>query len=176
MDTVGTLTSIALQYGVPLESLVKKFAYSAVRTERVHKKSGHSPCDEHHRLRVPLARVPVHQRLQGSDCAESRATRSTAQRNSRHREESTQSAGHRSRAHRRQGSDRRHHRSSVQSWKRWDVWTAGNGNGAGTSSDRVTSSAWQHLHGHHLFRVRQRQSHSRRRLRRLHRMRHEPGL
>ncbi len=27
MDSVGTLTSIALQYGVPLESLVKKFAY-----------------------------------------------------------------------------------------------------------------------------------------------------
>jgi ribonucleoside-diphosphate reductase alpha chain len=27
IDTVGTLTSIALQYGVPLESLVKKFAY-----------------------------------------------------------------------------------------------------------------------------------------------------
>jgi len=27
MDTVGTLTSIALQYCVPLESLVKKFAY-----------------------------------------------------------------------------------------------------------------------------------------------------
>src|SRR5216110_2749875 len=27
MDTVGTLTSIALQYGVPLESLVKKFAH-----------------------------------------------------------------------------------------------------------------------------------------------------
>ncbi len=27
MDTVATLTSIALQYGVPLESMVKKFAY-----------------------------------------------------------------------------------------------------------------------------------------------------
>ena len=27
MDTVATLTSIALQYGVPLESLTKKFAY-----------------------------------------------------------------------------------------------------------------------------------------------------
>jgi ribonucleoside-diphosphate reductase alpha chain len=27
MDTIGTLTSVALQYGVPLESLVKKFAY-----------------------------------------------------------------------------------------------------------------------------------------------------
>jgi ribonucleoside-diphosphate reductase alpha chain len=27
MDTVATLTSIALQYGVPLESMVRKFAY-----------------------------------------------------------------------------------------------------------------------------------------------------
>ena len=27
MDTVGTLTSLSLQYGVPLESMVKKFAY-----------------------------------------------------------------------------------------------------------------------------------------------------
>ena len=27
MDTVATLTSISLQYGVPLESLVKKFAF-----------------------------------------------------------------------------------------------------------------------------------------------------
>src|SRR5438094_533205 len=27
MDTVGTLTPIALQYGVPLESMVRKFAY-----------------------------------------------------------------------------------------------------------------------------------------------------
>ena len=27
MDTIATLTSISLQYGVPLESLVRKFAY-----------------------------------------------------------------------------------------------------------------------------------------------------
>jgi len=27
MDTIGTLTSVSLQYGVPLESLVRKFAY-----------------------------------------------------------------------------------------------------------------------------------------------------
>ena len=27
MDTIGTLTSIALQYGVPLEALVRKFAH-----------------------------------------------------------------------------------------------------------------------------------------------------
>ena len=120
MDTVGTLTSIALQYGVPLEEFGEKIRVSAVRTERVHKKSGHSPCNEHHRLRVPLARVSVHQGLQGSNCAEPRATRSTAQGNSRHREEGAQPPGHRSRSHRRQGSDRRHHGSSVQ-WKRRDI-------------------------------------------------------
>ncbi len=27
MDTIGALTSMALQYGVPLEGLVKKFAH-----------------------------------------------------------------------------------------------------------------------------------------------------
>src|SRR5204862_4301702 len=27
MDSIGTLTSMALQYGVPLEALVKKFAH-----------------------------------------------------------------------------------------------------------------------------------------------------
>ena len=27
MDSIGTLTSLALQYGVPLEALVKKFAH-----------------------------------------------------------------------------------------------------------------------------------------------------
>ncbi len=37
-------------------------------------------------------------------------------------------------------------------------------------------SARQYLHGHHLFRLRQRQSHSRRRVRRLHRMRDKPGM
>src|SRR5207244_12753771 len=37
MDTVGTLTSIALQYGVPLESLVKKFAYQRFEPSGVTK-------------------------------------------------------------------------------------------------------------------------------------------
>ena len=27
MDSIGTLTSLALQYGVPLEALIKKFAH-----------------------------------------------------------------------------------------------------------------------------------------------------
>src|SRR5262249_19172967 len=67
----------------------EKIRVSAVRTERVYKKFRHSSRNEHHRLRVPLARVPVYPRLQGSDRAESRAARSTAERNSRYREEST---------------------------------------------------------------------------------------
>src|SRR5947199_727433 len=37
MDTVGTLTSIALQYGVPLESLGKKFAYQRFEPSGVTK-------------------------------------------------------------------------------------------------------------------------------------------
>src|SRR5204862_6084138 len=37
MDTVGTLTSITLQYGVPLESLVKKFAYQRFEPSGVTK-------------------------------------------------------------------------------------------------------------------------------------------
>jgi len=47
MDTVGTLTSIALQYGVPLESLVKKFAYQRFRTQRVHQESRYPECYQH---------------------------------------------------------------------------------------------------------------------------------
>src|SRR5438094_5029719 len=39
MDTVGTLTSIALQYGVPLESLVKKFAYQRFKPSGFTKNS-----------------------------------------------------------------------------------------------------------------------------------------
>ena len=48
MDTVGTLTSIALQYGVPLESLVKKFCLPAVRAERFHKEPRYPPRHQHH--------------------------------------------------------------------------------------------------------------------------------
>jgi ribonucleoside-diphosphate reductase alpha chain len=40
---------------------------SAVRAERVHQEPGYPERDEHHRLRVPLARLPVHQGVQGSD-------------------------------------------------------------------------------------------------------------
>jgi len=37
MDTVGTLTSIALQYGVPLEKPGEEVCLSAIRAQRFHK-------------------------------------------------------------------------------------------------------------------------------------------
>jgi len=66
MDTVATLTSIALQYGVPLESLVKKFAYQRFEPS-ASPATRTSAMDVDHRLHLPLARLPVHQGLQGSD-------------------------------------------------------------------------------------------------------------
>ena len=36
MDTIGTLVSLALQYGVPIDAMVKKFAHTRFRAERLH--------------------------------------------------------------------------------------------------------------------------------------------
>ena len=92
MDTVGTLTSIALQYGVPLESLVKKFAYQRFEpsgfTKNPDIRNATSITDYVFRW---LA-LPVHQRLQGSDFAEPRPARAAAERDSRDGKESAQSA------------------------------------------------------------------------------------
>ena len=45
-----------------------------------------------------------------------------------------------------------------------------------THAERVTGGPGQHVHGHHLLTLRKQQSDPRRRLRRLHRVRHEPRL
>ena len=63
MDSIGTLTSMALQYGVPLEALVQEIRASAVRAVRLHEESGDSQRVVHHRLRLPLAGVAIHSRL-----------------------------------------------------------------------------------------------------------------
>ena len=102
MDTVGTLTSIALQYGVPLESLVKKFAYQRFEPSGFTKKSRYSQRHQHHRLRVPLARLPIHQRLQRSDVADARANGIAVERDSGNGKEGAQSTGLRSGADRRE--------------------------------------------------------------------------
>jgi hypothetical protein len=111
MDTVATLTSMALQYGVPLESLVKKFAYQRFEPSGFTKNPRYPQRQQHYRLRLPLARLPVHQGLQGSDLAQPLASRAAAERNRRHGKKGRQSAGLRPFAHGRQGPDRRHHES-----------------------------------------------------------------
>ena len=45
-----------------------------------------------------------------------------------------------------------------------------------THAERVQEALGQHVHGYHLLALRKQQSDSRGRLRRLHRMRHEPGM
>ena len=74
MDTVATLTSLALQYGVPLESLVKKFAYQRFEPSGFTKNPDIRNATQHHGLYLSMAWVSVHQRLQGSNVAESVAT------------------------------------------------------------------------------------------------------
>jgi ribonucleoside-diphosphate reductase alpha chain len=72
MDTVATLTSIALQYGVPLEQLVRKFAYQRFEpsgfTGNPHIRTALSITDS----RLPLAWLRVHRRLSRSDRARRR--------------------------------------------------------------------------------------------------------
>ena len=41
MDTVGTLISISLQYGVPLESAGEEIRLPALRAERIHQEPRH---------------------------------------------------------------------------------------------------------------------------------------
>ena len=43
MDTLATMTSIALQYGVPLRDLVNKFATFALRAGGLHRATAEIP-------------------------------------------------------------------------------------------------------------------------------------
>ena len=52
---------MALQYGVPLESLVQKFAHQRFEPSGFTKNPEIRNAASHHRLRLPLARLPVHQ-------------------------------------------------------------------------------------------------------------------
>ena len=73
MDAIGTLTSMALQYGVPLEALVAKIRPPAFRAERLHQKPGHPQRVVHHRLRVPLDGVQFIPGYREAICGQSRA-------------------------------------------------------------------------------------------------------
>jgi len=120
MDTVGTLTSIALQYGVPLESLVKKFAYQRFEPSGFTKNP-----DIRHATSITdyVFRWLACQFIKGYKEATARIARNPIYRSkkfptSRRKHSIGRSPISRAQATR---NDRRHHRSSVQSWKRWEV-------------------------------------------------------
>ncbi len=166
MDTVGTLTSIALQYGVPLESLVKKFAYQRFEPSGFTKNpdirhatsitdyvfrwlacefiKGYKEATAPNRNQpdLPLKEIP--------DIEKKSLNRPvTDLARTGEKEVIDVITGHPSNPGNGGTSE-------------------GNGNGAGTVIVPRDNSARQHLHGHHLFGLRQRQSHSGWCLRRLH--------
>ena len=63
MDTIGTLVSLALQYGVPVEAHGEEIRPHALRAERLHQEPRHPQREVDHRLHLPLDGHPVHPRL-----------------------------------------------------------------------------------------------------------------
>ena len=58
MDTIATMTSIALQYGVPLKALVDKFSHTRFEPSGFTNNRGDPDREVGDRLRVPLPRQP----------------------------------------------------------------------------------------------------------------------
>ncbi len=148
MDTVATLTSISLQYGVPLESLGEEVRLSALRAVGLHQEPGHPQRHVDHRLRLPLARLPVHQRLQGSHLAEQRAERIPHEGTQRDRQESDQPPRRRPPA-RMPGHHRRHHATRTAAKARRTSPLP-----ADTHAERVQAALGNMYHGHHLLELR----------------------
>ena len=63
MDTIGTLVSLALQYGVPVEAHGQEVRPLALRAERLHQEPRHPQRQVDPRLHLPLDGQPVHPRL-----------------------------------------------------------------------------------------------------------------
>ena len=59
MDTIATMTSIALQYGVPLKALVDKFSHTRFEPSGFTNNPRDPDGEVGHRLRLPLARQPL---------------------------------------------------------------------------------------------------------------------
>ena len=73
MDGIGTLTSMALQYGVPLEALVKKFAHQRFEPSGFTKNPEIRNAVLDHRLCVPLDGAAIRSRLPRGDRGQSHA-------------------------------------------------------------------------------------------------------
>ncbi len=80
MDSIGTLTSMALQYGVPLEALVKKFAHQRFEPSGFTKNPGIRNASSITDYVFRWLALPVHPRLSRGQFAERRATRTATQR------------------------------------------------------------------------------------------------
>ena len=170
MDTVGDADLARAAIRRAAREPGEEVRLPALRAERLHEEPGHPQRDQHHRLRLPLARLPVHQRLQGSDLAEPRPDRAADEGAAGHGEEGGQPPGPRSGAHGGQGSDRRDHRPQCERRRAARERQRPHPRRPGAGSAR------QHVHGRDVLALRQRKSDPRRRLRRVHRVRHESGL
>ena len=73
MDGIGTLTSMALQYGVPLEALVRKFAHVRFEPSGFTKNAGYPQRGFHHRLRLSVDGAAVHPWFPRRQCAQSQS-------------------------------------------------------------------------------------------------------
>ena len=63
MDTIATLVSVSLQYGVPVESLVRKFEHVRFEPSGMTAQPRHPHRQEPGRLHLPLAGDGVRPRL-----------------------------------------------------------------------------------------------------------------
>ena len=81
MDTIGTETSLGLQYGVPLRVFVDKFSHTRFEPSGWTHEPGHPARQERRRLHLPLAGDPVHSRLpRGQHAAATGRDRETQER------------------------------------------------------------------------------------------------
>ena len=74
MDTIGTLTSHGAAIRRAARSAGQEIRLPALRAERLHQEPRHPQRHLDHRLRLPLAGLPVHQGLQGGHLAAHRAS------------------------------------------------------------------------------------------------------
>ena len=113
MDTVATLTSIALQYGVPLESLVRKFAYQRFEpsgfTKNPDIRNATSITDYVFRWLGCHFIIKGYKEATSPTCTAARTSLTASAASPRWRKRRTNWPRVELPAHRREGSDRHHH-------------------------------------------------------------------
>ncbi len=124
MDTIGTETSLGLQYGVPLRVFVDKFSHTRFEPSGWTHEPGNPARQERRRLHLPLAGDPVHPRLPRSQHA------ATARRERHGRRQAEAKNGATASTVVGRHRERRHPKSTAA------AHTNGNGNGKGRHAQR----------------------------------------